>query len=115
MSEKPKEVVRQAQITKQEEQKKGDASKQETGKATFTLTYTQASDSKEVTVNIDGSKIGFDGLVGTYATVTCKNGKIKENNKNSCRVHLKEAKKYTINLDNSIVLTITAKASKFNE
>lgn len=115
LSEKPKEVVRQAQITKKEEQKKDDATKQDTGKATFILTYTQASDSKEVTVNIDGSKIGFDGLVGTYATVTCKNGKIKENNRSSCRVHLKEVKKYTINLDNSIVLTITAKVSKFNE
>lgn len=111
LSEKPKEVVRQAQITKKEEQ----TSKQETEKASFTLTYTQASDSKEVTVSIDGSKIGFDGLVGTYATVTCKNGKIKENNKTNCKVLLKEAKKYTIKLDNSIVLTITAKASKFNE
>lgn len=115
LSEKPQEVVRQAQITKKEEQKKDEASKQETRKATFTLKYTQASDNKEVTVNIDGSKIGFDGLVGTYATVTCKNGKIKENNKASCRVQLKEAKKYTIKLDNSIVLTITAKTSKFNE
>lgn len=115
LSEKPKEVVRQAQITKKEEQKKDDASKQETGKTTFTLTYTQASDCKEVTVDVDGSKIGFDGLVGTYATVTCKNGKIKENNKTSCKILLKESKKYTIKLDNSIVLTISAKTSKFNE
>ncbi len=112
LSEKPKEVVRQT--TKKEEEKKNDALKQETGKVTFTLTYTQASDGKEVTVNIDGSKIGFDGLVGTYATVTCKNGRIKENNKQSCRVQLKETKQYTIKLDNSIVLTITAKKSKLD-
>lgn len=109
LSEKPKEVISQAQIAKKEEQKHDDASKQETGKATFVLTYMQVSNSKEVTVNIDGSKIGFDGLVGTYATVTCKNGKIKENNDTRCKVYLKEAKKYTIKLDNTIVLTITAK------
>lgn len=105
LSEKPKEVVRQAQIAK----------KQETEKTTFTLVYTQASDSKEVTINIDGSKIGFDGLIDTYAIVTCKNGKIKENNRESCRILLKEARPYKINLDNTIILTITAKASKFNE
>lgn len=112
LSNKPREEIRQAQIAKEENDK---TSQQETEKSTFTLVYTQASNSKEVTVNIDGSKIGFDGLVGTYATVTCKNGRIKENNKRQCRVHLKESKKYTIKLDDTIVLTITAKTSKFNE
>lgn len=108
LSEKPKEIVRQAQISKKEDLKDDDASEQKLKKATFTLTYTQASDGKEITINIDGSKIGFDGLIGTYATVKCKNGKVKENNKTSCSVHLTDAKKYTIKLDNSIVLTITA-------
>lgn len=106
LARKPKEGF--TQTTKIEELKKE--------KATFTLKYTQASDGKEVTINIDGSKIGFDGLVGTYATVTSKNGNIKENAKTNCKVLLKESQKsYTIKLDNSMVLTITAKASKFNE
>ena len=108
LSGKPKEDVPQ----KKEEQKKEDALKPNTGKATFTLTYTQASNSKQVNVEINGSKIGFDGLVGTYAMVTCKNGTIKENNKATYTVQLKEEKSYTIKLDDSITLTITAKTKK---
>ena len=108
LSGKPKEDVPQ----KKEEQKKEDALKPNTGKATFTLKYTQASNSKPVNVEINGSKIGFDGLVGTDATVTCKNGTIKENNKATYTVQLKEEKSYTIKLDDSITLTITAKTKK---
>lgn len=108
LAKKPKEKVTQKQTTKIEEQKKG--------QATFTLKYTQASNGKEITINIDGSKIGFDGLVGTYATVTSKNGNIKENAKTNCKILLKESQKsYTIKLDNSMVLTITAKTLKYNE
>lgn len=115
LAEKPREIIRQGQVAKKEDkQNKGDTTVGNTA-TTFTLTYTQASNGKEVTINIDGSKIGFDGLVGSYATVNCKNGKIKENGKNSCRIHLTETKKYKVNLDGKIVLTITAKTSKFNE
>ena len=117
LSKKPKEeVAPQAQIATGEESVNDKTSQQETEKTTYTLEYTQASNGKIVTVNIGGSKIGFDGLVGSYATVTCKNGKIKENNKASCTIHLKEARKYTIKLNDTIVLTITAKkTSRFNE
>lgn len=90
---------------------------QETGRVTFSLKYTKASTGEEITVDIDGSKIGFDGLVDTYATVTCKskNGKIKENGKKTCTVLLQEVRKYTITLDDNLVLTITAKKGQFNE
>lgn len=117
LASKPKEETpTQKTATKVDEQKKDNSSTQKNGQVTFTLKYTQASNAKEVTINIDGSKIGFDGLVGTYVTVTSKNGKIKENGKTTCTVHLKESEKsYTIKLDKSMVLTITAKASKFNE
>lgn len=81
----------------------------------FTLIYTKASNGKKDTVNIDGSKIGFNGLVGTYAMVTCKNGKIKESGRSSCNVLLEKTKSYIIKLNDTIVLTITAKKPKFNE
>lgn len=115
LSEKPREEVPPEQYVTEDRSEKDKTSQQKTGRTTFTLVYTQASNSKEVTVNIDGSKIGFDGLVGTYATVTCKNGRIKENNRESCMIHLEQARKYTIKLDDTIVLTITAKTSRFNE
>lgn len=109
LSEKPRETPQPEYASKDK------TSQQETEKPTFTLIYTPASNNKEDTVNIDGSKIGFDGLVGTYAKVTCKNGTIKENGKPSCNVLLEKPRRYTIKLNNTIVLTITAKKSRFNE
>lgn len=94
---------------------KNKTSQQKTEKVTFTLIYTKASNNKKDTVNIDGSKIGFDGLVGTDATVICENGEIKENSKSRCNVPLKESRQYTIKLNDTIVLTITAIKSRFSE
>lgn len=87
----------------------------------FTMTYIQASDGNELRVDIDGKtkNIGYDGLVGTNVKVVSNHGKnIIENGKKDITIVLKEeGKKYTINLDNQIVLTITAMRSKrsFNE
>lgn len=81
----------------------------------YTLTYTSAYKSNEESVDIDKGKIGFDGKVGTLVTVTCKNGKILENNKTKITIELKEVdKSYTIKLNKDLVITITAKKGLFN-
>lgn len=113
LSEKPRETPQAEYASNGSEKDK--TSPQEKGKVTFTLIYTKASNSRKDTVNIDGSQIGFDGLVGTDATVICENGKIKENGRSRCNVSLKESRKYTIKLNDTIVLTITAKKSRFSE
>lgn len=80
---------------------------------TYTLKYTDL-DNRIVTKENVSESIKVEGLHGTYVTVSCNNGKIKENGRNICKVLLEKEREYTIKLTDSIVITITAVKKKIN-
>lgn len=102
LESKPKTVIPK-ELTKSEQ-----PTTPERKPMTFTLEYTRAIDGKPTETEITRTR-GVDAKLNTTATIKYSNGTILKS------LYLSEAKAYTVKCDNDIVVTITAKTSRFNE
>lgn len=81
----------------------------------FTLTYTKASDGKPTTIDLTPEIKGVDAKLGTTAIVKCSDGIIKENKKNTIKIVLRKEKKYTINCNNEIIISVNSIEKTFTK